>query len=94
MDEFNNNISNLQRQDSSTPDDLSLLKDENNLMTQRIKNMETEIEKLNKIIANYNPDSVKLQIVVNEKDKEILGLLDKIDRLESKVAKNIDLKVS
>ena len=60
MDEFNKNIKNLDRADSQTPDDLSLLKDENNLMTQRIKNMEAETEKLNKIIANYNPDSVKL----------------------------------
>ena len=60
MEEFNNNINHLQRQDSTTPDDMSLLRDENNLMAQRIKNMEAEIEKLNKIVANYNPDSVKL----------------------------------
>ena len=56
--------------------------------------MEAEADKMNKIIANYNPDSVDLQIKVNEKDKEMLALLDRVDELETKVAEYIDLKVN
>ena len=58
-----------------------------------MKNLEKEVEKLAKHSGGYNPELVKIQLELNEKEKENLVLLDKIDMLEKSLAEHGDMKV-